>query len=106
MKLTIKCPECGYEYLPCEIYYPQDLGKATNIVRDMEGKIIYYDGSTIDTDAEYKCDNCNTVFKVDAKISFFTSKDAIKNGSDYVIKLNPNKPKKEIEQTNDLWEDK
>lgn len=102
MKLVIKCPECGYEYLPCEIYYPQDLGRATNIIRDMEGKILYYDGSNMDTEAEYKCDNCKTVFKVDARVSFFTTKDSVKSGDDYVIKLGKKSATKEVEQT-DIW---
>lgn len=86
-KFIIKCPECGYEYLPCEIYYPQDLGNAHNIVRDMEGKILYYDGGNIDTSAEYKCDNCNTFFRVEAKINFSSFKDELKNKSDYRIKV-------------------
>ena len=102
-KFVIKCPNCGYEYLPNEIYYPQDLGNAHNVYRDLEGKILYYDGANIDNEAEYICDGCNCKFKVKADIKFFTYEDKKKNFSeDYSIKLNI---KKKAEQTN-LWDDK
>jgi DNA-directed RNA polymerase subunit RPC12/RpoP len=101
-KYVIKCPNCGYEYLPNEIYYPQDLGNAHNVYRDLEGKILYYDGSNIDTEAEYICDGCKCKFKVKAEVKFFTTEDKKKNvNEEYVIKL---KPKKQQDESN-LWED-
>ena len=40
----IKCPYCGYNYVPAEIMMPDDfLGKPENIVRDALGKILYHD---------------------------------------------------------------
>lgn len=102
-KFVIKCPSCGYEYLPNEIYYPQDLGDAHNIYRDIEGKILYYDGLNLDNEAEYICDSCKCKFKVKADIKFFTYEDKKKNfNEDYSIKLNI---KKKVAQNN-LWEDK
>lgn len=102
-KFIIKCPNCGYEYLPNEIFYPQDLGDAHNVYRDLEGKILYYDGNNLDTEAEYKCDGCDCKFKVRAEVRFFTFEDKKKNFSeDYTIKL---KSKKSTEP-NQLWDDK
>ena len=37
---VIKCPHCGREYLPVEIFYPTSFfGKPTNVYRDEQGKI-------------------------------------------------------------------
>ena len=39
---VIKCPHCGYEMIPAEIFYPDSLlGTPKTIVRDALGKIIY-----------------------------------------------------------------
>jgi len=74
-KIVIKCPHCGREYLPCEIYYPDDLlGSAKNIIRD--GKtIIYFDGNNMNLKESYICDECGKSFDVEAKITFETTKD-------------------------------
>ena len=40
-KNTIRCPHCGCEYLPAEIYLPNDfLGYPTNIIKDEKGEIL------------------------------------------------------------------
>ena len=40
-KNVIKCPHCGCEYLPAEVFYPKYLlGKPFNIIRDEEGTIL------------------------------------------------------------------
>lgn len=69
---TIKCPVCGYEYLPSEIFLPDDFtGKQTGIIRDDNGEIICF--STKEKpclEQEFVCDHCNSAFKVKAVISY------------------------------------
>ena len=74
-KIVIKCPECGYEYLPAEIYIPNSfLGRPFGIEREyISGEIQDYFGSTMDLNEKYICDKCGKPFKVKAKIQFFTS---------------------------------
>ena len=74
-KIVIKCPHCGREYLPCEIYYPDEfLGSAKNIIRD--GKtIIYFDGENMNLKETYICDECGKTFEVEARINFESKKE-------------------------------
>ena len=52
---VIKCPTCGYEYLPAEIYMPNDfLGKPNNLMRDEHGKIIGFNGIKMNDTETYK----------------------------------------------------
>ena len=38
---VIKCPHCGYEYVPAEIFMLGDfLGKPTDLIRDPLGKFL------------------------------------------------------------------
>ena len=92
---VIKCPTCGYEYLPAEIYYPDDfLGKPTNIVKDTNGKIIGFNGIKMNDTETYKCDNCLTLFEV-VSTTNFVSKPIGENFPHYVTKLNTSKFKLE-----------
>ena len=87
---VIKCPYCDYEYLPAEIYLPNEfLGKPTNIVRDEKGKILGFDGIKMNDSESYKCDNCNTLFDV-VSTTYFTSKLTI-SSDEYVTKLTKEK---------------
>lgn len=73
-KLTIKCPFCGAEYPPSEIYYPDDLiGRPTDILKDNQGKIMGIVGKDVDPYATYECDYCHKKFLTEAVISFKTS---------------------------------
>ena len=46
--LVIKCPKCGYEYLPAEIFFPDVLlGEPSNIIRDEEGKVEFFEGNSM-----------------------------------------------------------
>lgn len=73
-KILIKCPHCGREYLPCEIYYPDEfLGTARNIIRDGK-QIIYFDGENMNLSETYICDECGKTFNVEASVSFRTTK--------------------------------
>lgn len=69
----IVCPKCGREYLPAEIYLPRSfLGKPESISRYSNGKIDTFDGSSMNLTESYVCDNCDTEFKVTAKVQFKT----------------------------------
>lgn len=74
----IKCPNCGCEYNIDEIFVPSSLvGKSHRVIKNEEGKILYIDYVSEDDKPDYteryKCDNCDTDFVVEAKITF-TSK--------------------------------
>ena len=76
-KITVvKCPNCGYEYLPVELYLPNAFfGRPTNIKRDAKGVITDFSGTGMDTRESYRCDNCDTLFKVFCRPIFMTSVD-------------------------------
>lgn len=73
---TIKCPCCNAEYLPSEIFYPDEfLGTPKDIVKNANGGIEYFSGDSMNLEEEYVCDVCNTKFKVIADVMFNTSQD-------------------------------
>ena len=73
--IIVKCPKCGYEYLPAEIFTRAFLGKPDNIVRDDDGKIISFEGTTMDLSEVYNCDKCGCDFDIIAKPNFTTSEN-------------------------------
>jgi len=87
---TIKCPECGWEYLPAEIYYPNSfLGKPRQINKEyITGRIIDYMGNNMNLSETFICDNCGTNFRVNAIINFNTQKTSEPN---YKTKLKKEK---------------
>lgn len=88
--LRIKCPNCGREYLPAEIYIPNAFfGRPNNIERDsFSGAIRDFYGKDMDLVEHYICDNCNTPFKVSAKVQFVTTEEDKYNfDKDYSINL-------------------
>lgn len=87
---TISCPHCNYEYLPAELYVPSGFfGKPNMIERDENGKIISYEGSSIDLFETYTCDKCNHTFRVIAKVGFSTEEDKLENfDEEYTTSLN------------------
>ena len=73
-KTTIRCPKCGCEYLPGEIYYPNHfLGRPEQVFRDEEGNVLGVNGTDMDTTEEYTCDRCGAHFSVDASVTFRTT---------------------------------
>lgn len=78
-RTVIKCPHCKWEYLPCEIFYPNDfLGKPDSIIRDALGKIIYDDYYEEDEPCfteSYECDNCGKPFVVNATVTYSTKEE-------------------------------
>lgn len=89
-KNIIKCPVCGAEYLPAEIYIPDAFfGRPTDIEKDhITGAIRTYFGSAMDRNENYTCDYCNTPFSITAKINFITAVDEkINFNKDYTTTL-------------------
>lgn len=67
----IECPHCGRQYLPAEIYYPDEFfGNPHDVDRYQNLKIESYMGKSMKLDEDYECDNCLKKFRVTAKISF------------------------------------
>ena len=85
----IRCPHCGAEYLPAEIFYPKYfLGMPKNIEKSATGIINFYDGTNMCLCEEYMCDKCNTTFMVKASVSFNVKKVEGKSfNGDYKTKL-------------------
>ena len=71
----IKCPYCGAEYLPSEIYIPSDfLPKFEDLTKDESGKIVAVYEKTMNTNEEYTCDYCGHRFAIVAEVNFNTDK--------------------------------
>lgn len=85
MDKFIKCPHCGYEYLPAEIYNPKYfLGNPINIVRNINGEILGHEGIEMDQSESFVCENCENIFHVTAKINFYSNdKEESKEFSEY-----------------------
>lgn len=73
-KNNIKCPHCGWEYMPGEVYYPKYfLGQPLRVIKDETGAILSSDGDMELTET-FTCDNCSKKFSVEATVSFKTIK--------------------------------
>jgi DNA-directed RNA polymerase subunit RPC12/RpoP len=76
---VIKCPHCGYEYVPAEIFMPGDfLGKPTDLIRDPLGKFLYieYEKDNEPSQTEsYVCDSCDKPFIVEPVVSYKVKKE-------------------------------
>jgi hypothetical protein len=78
---VIRCPHCGAEYLPGEIYMPGALiGQPDDIVKDAVGKIIYEDYSTEarepDMIEHFTCYYCEKPFVIEATVTYKSMKEA------------------------------
>jgi hypothetical protein len=78
---VIKCPHCGAEYLPGEIFMPGSLiGQPDELVKDSLGKIIYEDYSTPEREPamaeQFVCEYCNKPFVVEATVTYKIQKEA------------------------------
>jgi len=76
---VITCPHCGYQYVPADIFMPEELtGRTTQIVRDALGKIIYqeYDEDEEPCQVEhYCCDECGKPFIIEPVITYKVKKE-------------------------------
>jgi hypothetical protein len=70
----IKCPHCGAQYLPAEIYMPGAfLGRPEDLVKDSLGKILYEDyreGEEPDMLEHFTCEFCDKPFVIEATITY------------------------------------
>jgi hypothetical protein len=74
----IVCPKCKYEYLPAEVFYPDEiLGHPENIIRDKQGKIEFFIGQPINLSEEFTCYNCNCQFTTEVEIQFNTKESSL-----------------------------
>lgn len=92
-KNVIRCPNCGAEYLPAEIYLPDYfLGRPCHIEKDhLFGKINNYEGRAMDTFETYNCDYCGVTFSVSAKIKFETKEiESTSFSKPYTTKIQKN----------------
>ena len=66
----INCPFCGQQYLPAEIYYPKHFfGKPYGIERDVTGRIVEFEGTSMDLFETFICEQCDKEFRVCAKLT-------------------------------------
>ena len=56
----ITCPNCGAEYLPCEIYYPNSFLGESRQVDKVKGKIVSFSGNYMDLEEKIK-ENYNNI---------------------------------------------
>lgn len=85
----IKCPYCGTEYLPGEIFYPKHyLGQPKDVEKSLSGEILIADGIPQCCSEEYACDKCGKSFKVLVSHSYTVSKlDENNFDDDFTISL-------------------
>ena len=70
-KSFIRCPHCGREYHPAEIYYPEEFfGHPVDIRKDENGVILSFSGKDMNLVETYTCDGCGNMFSVEATVSF------------------------------------
>jgi hypothetical protein len=80
----IRCPHCGAEYLPGEVYMPGSLiGQPTDVVRDSLGKILYEDYDPVDREPNFTesfiCEYCEKPFIIEATVTYKTKEEAPEN---------------------------
>lgn len=88
----IECPHCGREYLPAEIFIPNAFfGRPDDIVRDVCGRILDYEGTSVDNSETYTCDKCKTEFSVYTRLLFLTESTKVGNMDEpYVTPVHKN----------------
>ena len=85
----IECPRCGWQYLPAEIYVDRAFfGRPTRIDRDEIGRIIDYEGTSVDQFETYICDHCNVEFRTQCKMTMITEETRLANfDEEYIAPL-------------------
>ena len=85
---VISCPKCGRQYLPGEIFLPNNfLGQPEKIARDEKGNIINFEGIPMDLTADrYYC-SCGQAFDVEATVTFKVTPIKDEFEDDFVTKI-------------------
>lgn len=81
----IKCPYCGAEYLPEEIFMGDEFLGNREIVKDENGKITIVGGIEPELSSSYVCDCCNKRFIVKATVTYEVMKDDFEE--EYTVKI-------------------
>nr|DAD78142.1 MAG TPA: RimK-related lysine biosynthesis protein, Probable-dependent amine/thiol ligase family Amino-group [Siphoviridae sp. ctrgt10] len=91
--VVIKCPKCGYEYLPAELFIPNAVfGKPSDIERTADGRILSFDGTAPDANETYICERCGTPLRLHVEMGFRATVDNKKDFTeDYTSVLRPKK---------------
>lgn len=85
------CPNCGYEYLPVEIFIPNTVfGKYVTLERDEEGKIVEDESiiTNMNLEESYRCDSCGRKFEVKMNIDFEVTSESSDFSEEYSTKIN------------------
>lgn len=86
MTPKIRCPYCGAEYVPSEIFMPETLlDKSTIIDKDSNGIIENIEGEEAELIESYICDYCNKEFVVNANVVYNVVKEDVEE--EYITKL-------------------
>lgn len=73
MLTKIKCPHCGAEYIPEEIFYPDSVfNKNVKPIRDENNKLILVEEEYFNLEEEFECYYCGCKFKVTGTTNFKT----------------------------------
>lgn len=95
---VICCPHCKAEYLPAEIFLPDEFfGKPQNILKNAFGKIEDFTGNSLNVKEKYNCDYCHKDFSIFADIRFNVKDKEFQ--TEYVQKLNDDSPVRELDET-------
>ena len=71
MEKILKCPICGEEYLPGEIFYPNYIiGQPKNIIKNDRGKIEYWEDEDLVESESFICNKCNTTLNFTLKVEY------------------------------------
>ena len=88
MKNIVKCPYCGAEYLPAEIYMPDYfIGRPEDIQKNEKGKIINVTGEDMELVEHYRCDYCDRKFTITATVKFNTDSKTKDFDNEHTTKL-------------------
>ena len=84
-KDIIRCPYCGAEYLPEELFVGDEFLGNSITCKNEKGKIEVETGEEPELETSYICDFCDKKFYVNACITFTTKKDDF--DEEYVVKI-------------------
>lgn len=81
MEKLIICPCCGAEYLPAEIFYPDEFfGNPKDIEKDIRGKLLFYSGKSVKLNESYTCDYCKRKIYITADVEFIAQTQPFSEG--------------------------
>lgn len=79
-KSIIKCPYCGFEYSPSEVFMPGEIvGTPKSLVKDPLGKIIYtewVEGEEAEQVEHFACEGCGKSFTVKPVVTYTATQEA------------------------------